>query len=233
MGSLLKAPVRLAREWLGQLPSRRPEVDLACVVLGTEYGGHAVALEGLNADSICFSVGLGEDVSFDLELIERTGLTIHGYDPTPRSLEWLARQDLPSEFHVHPEGIATYDGQASFVPPKNPAHISHTILERTECQGEPITVEVRRLETLAREVGVTRIDVLKLDVEGIEYEVNEDVLSPPLEIGQLLVEYHHQFKEIPARRTMESIALLRSHGFLTYHVAPNGRDLSFVNTRLG
>lgn len=213
---------------LGLGVDRRPQLDRDVWVLGTEYGAHAVCPDGLTEGSVMYSVGLGEDISFDLELIERTGLTVHGFDPTPRSLEWLGNQDLPGTFHVHSEGLAHYDGTASFSPPVDPTHISHTLLDRPETEEQSIQVEVRRLSTLMADLGHQHLDILKLDIEGAEYEVMDEILQAGVLVDQVLLEFHHQFRTIPVGRTLSTIRSMNDHGYRTFHVAPNGRELSFI-----
>ncbi|MEE2779235.1 MAG: FkbM family methyltransferase [Myxococcota bacterium] len=216
---------------LGLGVDRRPQVQRDVWVLGTEYGAHAVCGQGIDETSVMYSVGLGEDISFDLALIERTGLIVHGFDPTPRSLAWLETQDLPESFHVHAEGLAHYDGTATFSPPVEPTHISHTLLDRPETSERSIEVEVRRLSSLMASLGHQRLDILKLDIEGAEYEVIDEILQSGIEVNQLLLEFHHQFKSIPVARTLKTIRSLNEHGYQTFHVAPNGRELSFVRVQ--
>ena len=216
---------------LGFGVDRRPQVEREVWVLGTEYGEHAVCATGLSESSVMYSVGLGEDISFDLALIERTGLTVHGFDPTPRSPAWLETQELQVTFHVHSEGLAHYDGTASFNPPVNSSHISHTLLERPETGDQSIEVEVRRLGTLMQTLGHERLAVLKLDIEGAEYDVIDEVLESGVVIDQLLLEFHHQFRSIPVGRTLRAIRRLNERGYRTFHVADNGRELSFVQVQ--
>jgi hypothetical protein len=70
-----------------QLPEA--EVKPFCVRLGTKYGGYEVpgAMPWLNADSVVYTVGVGEDCSFDIEFAARFGVRVHMFDPTPRALK--------------------------------------------------------------------------------------------------------------------------------------------------
>src|SRR5712692_3232196 len=55
--------------------------------LGTVYGGWIIpANSGLSADSVCYSAGAGEDISFDCALIERFYCQVRVIDPTPRAI---------------------------------------------------------------------------------------------------------------------------------------------------
>src|SRR5690606_25746429 len=53
--------------------------------LGTRYGGWYVPSDLLNAQSICYCIGAGEDISFDIELINRFDCHVYTFDPTPRA----------------------------------------------------------------------------------------------------------------------------------------------------
>jgi FkbM family methyltransferase len=213
--------------------SRRVHRNVPYHALGSEYGRHAVCVDRLDATSVVCSFGLGEDISFDLELIERTGATVHGFDPTPRSTAWLRRQALPDRFILASLGIAAYDGIAEFHAPADPTHISHSLLDARRSRAGTITVEVRRLSTIMRERGLQRLDVLKLDIEGAEYDVLDQLLDEKTPVDQLLIEFHHQFATIPAKRTVDMLARLHDAGYDIFHVAENLREFSLIHRAAG
>ena len=54
--------------------------------LGTDYGGWSLPINSeLNENSIIYSVGVGEDISFDLKLQDKYHSKILLIDPTPQS----------------------------------------------------------------------------------------------------------------------------------------------------
>lgn len=218
------------RRLLGLELSMAPQVSVPKSVLGTEYGGHCVSLDSLDHESVVYSVGLGEDISFDLELMKRTGAQVHGFDPTPRSIAWVKSQELPEQFTLHEVGLGGRDGELSFNPPENPTHISHTLLERPETSERSITVQIRRITTVMAELGHERLDVLKLDIEGSEYEVIDELLAQSVPVDQLLIEFHHQFASIPLSKTHGAIAQLNDAGYQVFHVSPSGHEVSFIRS---
>lgn len=220
--------LRRAKERIDRVRAGSPTLDCNKQTLGSQYGSHTVCLDGLGPTSVIYSAGIGEDVSFDLEIIERTGAHVHGFDPTPRSLEWLATQDLPEAFHVHGYGLASFDGTAMFNPPKNPDHISHTILERPETSEGAFEVQLRRVATIAEELGHTTIDVLKLDIEGAEYDVLDDLEKGDLVVNQMLIEFHHQFESIPFSRTQAAVKQIEAMGLQLFHISDCAREYSFL-----
>lgn len=214
---------------LGRDPNVKVQrADVPCELLGTEYGGHTLATAGLHTGSVVYSFGVGEDVSFDVALIQRFGSIVHAFDPTPRSIAWVEAQTLPPQFVMHGYGIADRDGTLRFSPPTNPAHISHTLLERSETAGAAIEVPVKRLGTIMAELGHQRLDVLKMDVEGAEYDVLADFLVQPIQIDQILVEFHHQFKSVGAQKTRDAVARLNQAGYQVFAVSPSGHEVSFI-----
>lgn len=194
--------------------------------LGNEYGGWAITPAGLNRASVVYSFGIGEDISFDLAMIERFGCTVHAFDPTPRSIAWCRAQKLPPGFILHEYGVAAHDGEVSFFAPDNPSHVSHTMIEGATA-GSRITVPVKRLATIMQELSHSRIDLLKMDIEGAEYDVVDDLLRAKLPIDQLLVEYHHRFASIGPARTQASLDALDAAGYKLFCISDSLEEYSF------
>ena len=90
---------------------RDPQVDIDYAFLGSWRGGWTIPDGALTQASIVYSFGLGEDVSFDLALIERFERVAHAFDPT--------RSPLPAQF-VHLRcGLAERDGEMQFFAPRD------------------------------------------------------------------------------------------------------------------
>jgi FkbM family methyltransferase len=160
--------------------------------LGTEYGKHYIDLNYINKDSLVYSFGIGEDISFDMEIINRKGCTIHAFDPTPKSLKWIKSQNLPDTFKFYEYGLSNIDGILSFEPPPNPEWVSY----KESSKGE-FSFPVKKLSTILKELGHSkRIDFLKLDIEGSEYSVIENILKENLNPFQMSIEFHGDPKYI-------------------------------------
>lgn len=210
------------------MPRQGVQLKTPSIFLGSEYGGYAVCADRITERSVVYSFGVGEDVTFDLAIMQRFSVTVHAFDPTPRSIAWVEKQSLPDRFVMHPWGLAAYDGVARFSPPEDPAHISHTVLERSRASGPAIEVPVHRLSTIAERLGHERIDVLKMDVEGAEYEALDDILRSSLPVGQILVEFHHQLEGVPLARTESCIDKLNQAGYRAFWASGTGREYAFV-----
>lgn len=213
----------------GTEPLIRPDIRISKERFGSVYGGWEVVTKSLSDDSIVYSIGVGQDVSFDLALIERFDLPIFAFDPTPKSLKWVEQQALPELFKVHSYGIADFDGTVSFNPPENPGHVSHTLLERPETSANSITVPVKKLSTIMKELGHKHVDILKMDIEGAEYSVIQDICSSEIRPRQMLVEFHHRFTDVSADDTLNAIDTLRKAGYKLFSVSPTNEEFSFIH----
>ncbi len=220
---------RRIKKWTDQ---RGPRIELQtqreCLTLGSEYGAHTVCPDELGPESVVYSVGVGEDVSFDLALAEHFGLSVHAFDPTPRSVEWVRSQNLPACFIMNAIALGTEDGSATFYKPRNPQHISHSMLEHDRVDSEAIQVPMKRLKTLMQERGHERLDVLKLDIEGLEYNVLEQILDDRVPVAQLLIEFHHQLAPIPYSQTRQAVERLNAHGYRVFHLREGEREISLI-----
>lgn len=166
-------------------PTRDPSVDL----LGSDWGGWAVARDSLKPESIVYSGGIGHDATFDVALSERYGCTVHGFDPTPVGRahgEDVARRH--QLFAFHPWGLWDENRTLPFYVPQNPEHDSFSIVNLSHTD-DSVLGEVRTLSTTMCDLGHERIDLLKIDIEGAEYAVLGEMLRERLDVRQLCVEF--------------------------------------------
>ena len=195
--------------------------------LGSEYGGWCVCPDRLHGASTLYCFGVGEDISFDLALIKRFGAHVHAFDPTPKSIRWIRSQQLPAEFQFHEIGIADYDGVAKFSLPRAD-YVSFTMDQQNQA-AETVEAPVKRLKTIMESLGHESIDLLKMDIEGAECKVIDDIANSNVPIGQLLVEYHHRIgNSEEVARTRASIRTINAMGFKLFFQSANGREFSFV-----
>ena len=219
---------RIVRILLGRDVNWKIQCQQTKERFGSDFGGWSVATEILTKDSVIYSVGVGEDISFDLALIDRFGVTIYAFDPTPRSIEWVRRQSLPDGFVLCKYGLADLDGEVVFNPPENPEHISHTILDRPAVNEKGIIVPVKKLETIMKDLGHNRIDVLKMDIEGAEYQVIQDLSQSNIRPSQILVEFHHRFLDVGLEKTRAAITQLNDMGYCLFSVSDSGEEFGFI-----
>jgi FkbM family methyltransferase len=209
------------------------QTKAARVTPGTAYGGCTITSEGMGPKSVAYSVGTGEDISFDLALIEKYGCEVHGFDPTPKSVAWVKKQTTPPNFRFHEWGLAGHDGTVDFFLPANPNHVSASVVHRPGTSDQKVTVQVRRVSTVMKELGHAKVDLLKIDIEGAEYGVIDDIEKLFQERGsvpihQILVEFHHRFFSDGRERTRRAINQLNACGYRVFDISADDIQYGFV-----
>ena len=225
--SRARVAIRRLKSLVGLDVYRRPEIAVDTVSLGDAGGRWSVALEGLGPGSVVYALGVGTDISFERDLIARCGVVVHAFDPTPIALDWAAKQNLPQGFVLHPYGVADFDGTARFAAPRKRKFPSFSLV-RSHGAGPAVEAPVHRLVTLASMLRLPPPDLIKMDIEGAEYAVLADLLASGLRPRQVLVEFHHRWREVGVRRTREALALLSRHGYRIVEVAPSGLEYTLL-----
>lgn len=181
------------------------------------------------------SIGIGSDASFDRELVRNFRATVIAFDPTPGSAEAAAVAGLTSpKFTLYPFALANFDGPGLF-------HQVFRRGRRTACwtlhrQGDgmdsgldAMTVQVvsigKALSDLVRQVP----DVLKIDAEGSEYGILDDMVRSRTFPPQLLVEFHHGMIGAHPNHTLRAIESLRRAGYLLAYVSDLGCEYTFLH----
>lgn len=227
---LLRPPYRyvrrLAKAVLGLDHWIRKDVSIPRERLGNDWADWVVATKLFSgAKTVVYSFGLGRDISFEHALAKRFGCTIFGFDPTPVSLDYLMARPLPARMEIVPWGLGTEDGNKDFGLPA-PGDVNFSA---SKSNGESVELEVRKLSTIMKTFGHDRLDVLKIDVEGAEFECIPQILAEGILPVQFFVEFHHGFFGIPVARTRNALAELKRAGYLIFDVSPVGREISLIH----
>jgi len=167
-----------------------------------------------------------------LALIAEFGCEVHGFDPTPRAIQHVERvaKDQP-RYVFHAVGLWSERKLMRFFAPVDPRHVSHSLLnvQKTESFFE---AQVERLAEIQRELGHTRVGLLKLDIEGAEYEVlrtlEEDSIFPQI----LCVEFDEFFHPLDAAfktRIRDRVQRILSRGYELVHTSGNA-NYTFART---
>jgi FkbM family methyltransferase len=192
----------------------QPRDDLARI--GTTYGGWSIPARLLATDSVCYLAGLGEDASFDLSLIERFGCTVHAFDPVPEASVYAATvSEREPRFLFNPVGLWSSDGALRFYDNAEPGFVSRSATNM-HSTGSYTEAQVRSIDSLMTEFGHERVDLLKLSVEGSEYELVDDILAKQLPVSVLCVEFA---QPAPLDPIVARIRALEAGGYELVHAS--------------
>jgi FkbM family methyltransferase len=185
---------------------------------------------GLSSSSIVYCGGVGRDVTFDHAIADRFHCQIWLFDPSPTGKETMSLEvNRRPEFCFVPVGISARDEILRLAPPTNPKEGSW--FASSSSMGGLVSVECHSLYTLMQRHGHDHIDLLKIDIEGPEYEVIDDMLDHKLDVRQICVEYHHGILPGFTRmQTIKSILRLLSNGYCLIHKV--GNNHTFIKKTL-
>lgn len=203
----------------------RPQSRSDLIFIGSTYGGWWAPSSLLNEHAIVYCVGCGQDITFDLGLIDRFGCQVHAYDPTPKAIRHVEQHGSHAKYHFEPIGLWSQDQQMTFYLNDNPDHVSGSLVGLSgTTQG--IEVQVRTLQSVMKANGHDRIDLIKLDIEGAEYEVLESMVRDRIAPTCLMVEFD---QPAPIGRTIRMIRTLQREGYDLVDI--RGWNLLFILRR--
>ena len=215
----------------------KPDVTVAWeLVGGVDY---ALYLPPLGPLSIAYSGGVGVNVDFEQDLIKRTGLTVHAFDPTPLAARYLTTQNLPDQFVFHPSALGSKDGRCAFQGPTRTSNADAEGTLLTVNTGSELEVPVQTIPTAMSQFHHDHLDVLKLDIEGGEYEVLDQMLRAGVEPAQLTLEFHPYLLNLSEgkavgcpdgwAKTAACVKQLQDHGYRIFFISQRGREYSFIH----
>jgi FkbM family methyltransferase len=206
-----KARNAVRRRWFEYRLSRIPLRDTPNLVsLGTAYGGWIMPAGLIEPSWTCYSVGAGGDISFDLELIERYGLTVRAFDAVAGYVEEAAAQAAGEpRFSVRQAAITIADGPVQMQVTHDPQSRSVSPAHLYE-SSKSIELPGRSLRSLMDELGDDRIELLKLDIEGGEYQLLSAVDLRALGVKIFATQLHHTGSVREARAL---VARLHEQGY--------------------
>lgn len=180
--------------------------------VGSQTHGYMLPEGLLDAGSVCYCVGAGEDISFDTELAVQWGCRVVILDPTPvgtRHYE-LVRQHVlageplstrngdPFRYRISPSqlplleyleiGVWNEAGTLRFNEPTRADYPSYSVAMFQE-SGRWIEAPVDRLAAIMQRQGHAAIDLLKLEIEGAEYAVLDSVIADRVDVKAIVVEF--------------------------------------------
>jgi len=200
--------------------------------LGTDYGGWSLPINSeLNENSIIYSVGVGEDISFDLKLQDKYHSKILLIDPTPRAIRHFKEaqqyfknpenhftgniqpdylnliQNLKpnfDKFSYIEKGLHNEKGKLKFYKQSNPDYVSQSLIPNMYSDKYD-EVEVDTLKNMMRENNHAKIDLLKLDIEGSEIEVLNNMLDDKIFPTYLCIEFDLYLKKKDVNHSTEKL----------------------------
>jgi FkbM family methyltransferase len=191
-------------------------------------------VDRITADSVVYSLGVGDNIDFDLGIIESAGARVYAFDPTPYAREWVENRQLPAEFIFKPWAASGADGSLRLYRRISKRGKKAKVMWTAEGEAgdcsDYIDAPAYTVRTIMEKLGHDKVDLLKMDVEGAEYDILDGLQHAAHPPEQLLVEFHHRFPGIGKERTAAAIENLARIGYKIFDVSQTGREIGFVLT---
>ena len=190
--------------------------------LGTNYGGWHIPIDiQLDENSIVYSAGVGEDISFDLLLSDKFDCNIVLIDPTKRAKKhyheildyydskgWRFSGDIQRDYKGQIEklnpnfkniyyvnvGLWDKEGELKFYRQNNPQYVSQSLVDNMFGDTYDM-VKVTTIEEIMKTHNHSKIDLLKLDIEGAEVKVLNNMLDNKIYPKYLCIEFDLYLKK--------------------------------------
>lgn len=93
-----------------------------------------------------------------------------------------------ANLHFHPYGLWKESGMVRFYAPKNSSHVSHSIVNLQNTR-DYFEAECRDMAGIMTAMGHKDVTLLKLDVEGAEYEIPDSLIAADIYPHIICVEF--------------------------------------------
>lgn len=204
-------------------------IDKKCDI--TVFGDWGLPIDAIKANDIVYSFGVCDDIDFELALIELKKVQVYAFDPTPYSVNWIANQSIPQNLHFYPLAAAAKNGEFYLYPlvdkKGRKSAIMYSFSKHQEARNDGVLVKALSLKSIMDKLKHDTIDVLKMDIEGAEYEFIQRVIESDIKPRLIMVEFHHRFKDFDKQNTIDTVALLRHNGYQIVYISPAGREMCF------
>lgn len=208
--------------------------------VGTGYGGWIVPANiSLGEGSVMYSAGVGEDMSFDVLMQSRYGCSIVLIDPTAKAVRHFdecrrhfsdgsaftgciqkdylscirdARPDF-SKFAYVNKGLWSSRDTLRFYRQDNPEYVSQSLIDGM-FTADYDEIPVDSLKNIMAAQGHDHIDLLKMDIEGAENAVLNQMLDDGIFPTYLCVEFDLLIKrKDPGGATQQVVNRLVENGY--------------------
>ena len=179
-------------------------------------------VDSLSAESTMLDFGLGFDADFSQAMIAKYGLHSVGFDPTRKHQPALKalEKSTGGKFRLVAAAIGGASGEVEFFESMENVSGSllstHRNVKHDTIRKYPVAV-ITIAEAFER-AGCAQPDLVKMDIEGPEYEALDAASDETLRAAkQWVIEFHHESIEgIPYARTLRQIERFQRLGFKTY-----------------
>jgi FkbM family methyltransferase len=163
---------------------------------------------------VAYCAGVGKGMSFEIELARVAGRPVLVFDPSPTGIATVQALPEIDNLTFFPVGMAAETGVVEFSVPRDAGEGSYSVAQD---DLEKVSFECWSLKTIMDKRGDTAIDLLKMDIEGFEYDIVEQMLDEGIRVRQLCVELHPWLKPGRTRPLIKRLRKARYRIIYKHH----------------
>lgn len=175
-----------------------------------------------NENSNIVDVGCGFEAELSVTMIKKFNVNAFAVDPTLKHAHFLHEIEKihHPNFHYLQYALSASNGETTFFEAENCE--SGSLLSTHKNIQTDLTHEYKvkliDLPTLFSTIGLDSIDFLKIDIEGAEYTLFNEINLKSLQIvKQLFIEFHHvSVQGYTKRDSLKIVKLIEEEGFKSF-----------------
>jgi FkbM family methyltransferase len=164
--------------------------------VGTEHSGWVINVSPPLV--VVYCAGVGKGMSLELELAKMASQPVLVFDPSPTGINTVAESDTRN-LKFFPVGLAAHAGLVQFSVPIDKEEGSYSVVQDGV---DVVSFECYDLPTIMSKNGDSCIDLLKMDIEGFEFDIVNQILDQNIPVRQLCVEFHRWLRPGATLKTM-------------------------------
>ncbi len=208
----------------------KKDINLSATWYGSKYGGFNVYDKILSKNDKILSFGVGEDITFDEELIQYKKCIVFAFDPTPKSIKFISNKKEIKNFKFFNVGISNKSGKCRFNLPINDNYVSGSLIfNKNHHDKNHITVKMKSFNDILHQNKLNNISLVKLDIEGEEYNIYKDIINHYPKIPQICLEIHERFFSDGCTKTKTLLKDFRNNDYLLFGISDSYEELSFIH----
>lgn len=211
--------------------------------LGTIYGGWVVPKNfTMKETDSALCIGVGEDMSFDLLLSANTNCNVYCIDPTKRAKKhweeineyYCQKENYKFTGNIQNDyiniiqpitpnlqkinfidiGVNDTPGNLKFYKQSNPNYVSQS-LEPNMFTSSYDVVPVDTIQNIVKQNSIQNIELIKMDIEGSEVKVLQNMIDTKILPKYLLVEFDLYLKRKDPKGSKTAAVIKRLLQFYT------------------
>jgi FkbM family methyltransferase len=160
----------------------------------------------LNEDSVVFDVG-GYEGQWASDIHSMYHCYVHVFEPVPQFadyIEWRFRKN--DKVLLHRVALGGEDREAKIRVDENASSVIGS-------DDDSVVIDVRKLSSILEATNVERIALLKINIEGLEYDLLDNILDEGLQerIDNIQVQFHEFVPDAMGRMNRVKAKLAVTH----------------------